>query len=171
MSIDTKALRERLPSFDFVPGKECGYNCGSDMELAADGDGDYVLAEDAYALLDAAAEHLAKIERLAETGTAQAFDALSDYDKLRWFAITGQRDKWARERLAALEAENGRLRAALERQKAAALRWFYEEVDDEKLQEMEDGGIIAQAEGFSLGCVVQLKMDMEEALAAGGEKC
>lgn len=73
-------------------------------------------------------------------------------------------------RIAELEAENQRLRAALELQKAAVLRWFYEEFDDEKLQEMEDAGIIAQAEGFSLTCVVQLKMDMDEALSEGDDK-
>lgn len=56
-----------------------------------------------------AADRLDKIERLVETGTAQSFAALSDDDKLRWFAITGQRDKWARERLEALRAENKRL--------------------------------------------------------------
>src|SRR5690625_1060308 len=58
-----------------------------------------------------AAERLAHIERLADTGTAASFAALSDDDKLRWFVTTGQRDREQTERIKELEASLATIQA------------------------------------------------------------
>ena len=59
----------------------------------------------------------------------------------------------------------------------AAKRWFYEEFEDDLLEQMEQKGLIAQAEGFSLGILASLEVAINEAmqaqpaLAAQSEQC
>lgn len=55
MTIDIKALRKQLPSFDFIV-----YTNRTELEPVADGD--YVLAADAHELLEAAADRIAALE-------------------------------------------------------------------------------------------------------------
>ena len=46
----------------------------------------------------------------------------------------------------------------------AAKRWFYEAFEDDLLENMQEAGLIAQAEGFSLSCIGELQAHIESAV-------
>ena len=73
------------------------------------------------------------IERLADCASTKAFLALDDAQKARWFVTSGQRDKWARERIKTLEAQLAEARALIE-----------QAVEPEATQEKADCGLCAQ---------------------------
>lgn len=50
--------------------------------------------------------------------------------------------------------------------RAAAKKWFYESFDCDLLEKMEEAGLIAQAEGFSISVMAELELEMESAFSA-----
>ena len=50
----------------------------------------------------------------------------------------------------------------------ATKKWFYESFDDELLEKMQNHGLIAQAEGFSISVMAELELEMESAMNTNG---
>src|SRR5690625_4699274 len=142
MSIDTKALREL---FAVVARDPDDMDAITDLSIAS--------LDALPALLDAA-DRLAAIERLADTGTAQSFAALSDDDKLRWFVTTGQRDREQTERIKELEASLATIQATKDFDLDRWLDW-----QDEKERMLAD---LSEAQRMGLESVTEaLRLEAE----------